>query len=286
LAFNPNTFNYKEETTLIIIVSSSKDAASMNIRHQLLMNWGFQKPEEKIHNNMVHRLSVENKDVQLVTINEELIYFHPTWSFHPQVIIYISRHSSQSGTPTLSVHVPGNLSQATKGGLTRKVSIAPAIPMKEALHELAKQRETRGLDYEVSYECTHHGPSFDVPTMFVELGSSPLQWRDTEAATVVAHAVIASIRSSTSRHIVTLGIGGPHYSQKFTRLALEGPHAFGHIIPKYLIPKIDIEIMKQCVDRTLEPVELIILDWKGIRSVDKPTLVKNLKALDVPTQKT
>lgn len=256
----------------------------MNIRHQLLINWGFQKSEEKIHNT-VYSLSIENKDIRLVTINEEAIYFHPTWSFHPQLIIYLSRHSSQSGTPTLSVHTPGNLSQATKGGLTRKISIAPAIAMKEALHEMAKQREAIGLEYEVSYECTHHGPSFNVPTMFVELGSSPLQWGDSEAAKVVARAVIASIRSSTSKHIVTLGIGGPHYNQKFTRLALEGPHAFGHIIPKYLIPEVDIEILKQCVDHTLEPVELIILDWKGIRSVNRPKLLKNLETLNIPMQK-
>ncbi len=49
------------------------------------------------------------------------------------------------------------------------------------------------LDYEVSYECTHHGPSLNVPAMFVELGSSEKQWNDSRAAEAVAHAAMEAI---------------------------------------------------------------------------------------------
>jgi D-aminoacyl-tRNA deacylase len=49
-----------------------------------------------------------------------------------------------------------------------------------------------------------------------------------------------------------LGIGGPHYSSKFTRMALEKEVAFGHMIPKYAVPSLDSEILRQCIEKTLE----------------------------------
>jgi D-tyrosyl-tRNA(Tyr) deacylase len=57
------------------------------------------------------------------------------------------------------------------------------------------------------------------------------------------------------------------------------------MIPKKLVPAIDASVIRQCVERTLEEVKIIILDWKGIRGADKPGLVEALKAIDVPTQK-
>ena len=75
------------------------------------------------------------------------------------------------------------------------------------------------LDYEVSYECTHHGPSLNVPTMFVELGSSPQQWSDTKAAEAVAKAAMQAIANfGVSEEKAALGIGGTHYNQQFTKM--------------------------------------------------------------------
>ncbi len=86
--------------------------------------------------------------------------------------------------------------------------------MQTALKKLLQCRETFRLDYEVSYECTHHGPSINVPTMFVELGSSPKQWNDKLAAQTVARAALASIADFSSKSAsAVLGIGGTHYSQ-------------------------------------------------------------------------
>jgi D-aminoacyl-tRNA deacylase len=184
------------------------------------------------------------------------------------------------------VHTPGNLSEAELGGLPRKVSISPANAMKNVLKTMMHFKKEKQLDYEVSYECTHHGPSLDAPTMFAELGSSPKQWNDLEAAEVVAHAAMKTISNfgeSTSRAV--LGIGGPHYNAKFTRVALEDELAFGHIIPKYAIPYADAEILKQCIDKTLEKVELAVLDWKGIKGEYKSKLIEMLKEIKVPFKK-
>ncbi|MFQ6068458.1 MAG: D-aminoacyl-tRNA deacylase [Candidatus Bathyarchaeia archaeon] len=272
---------------MILIVASTKDVASMNIRQQLLAYYGFGESAEKFHRNPVYYKRVGDNDVKLVTINQEAIYYQAiTNYFNPQLVIYISRHSSKSGTPTLSVHTPGNLTEAQKGGIERKISIAPANAMREALLEMVHQKNTLDLNYQVSYECTHHGPSLDVATMFVELGSSPPQWEDTKAAEAVAHATMASISRCTKHSTVAVGIGGPHYSEKFTRMALDGSFAFGHIIPKYSISQVDTKIIKQCVERTAEKVETVILDWKGIKGADKAGLAKALKEVEVQVQKT
>jgi D-tyrosyl-tRNA(Tyr) deacylase len=63
-----------------------------------------------------------------------------------------------------------------------------------------------------------------------------------------------------------IGIGGPHYNYKFTRAALSNEIASGHMIPKYAVPCIDVEILNHCVERTLEKA-------------------RALKEIDIPFQK-
>jgi len=184
------------------------------------------------------------------------------------------------------VHTPGNLSEAKLGGLPRKVSVSPANTMRDVLKVIMHFKEKMRLDYEVSYECTHHGPSLSAPTMFAELGSSPKQWKYLKAGEVVAHATMeAAIKFGKSKATAVLGIGGPHYNRKFTRMALESEIAFSHMIPKYAIPRIDVEILRQCAEKTLEKVEFAVLDWKGIKGEYKSKLVGMLEEIGVPFKK-
>jgi D-aminoacyl-tRNA deacylase len=184
------------------------------------------------------------------------------------------------------VHTPGNFAAAELGGLPKTVSVAPATAMRNALKALAYFQESAKLEYEVSYECTHHGPSLNVPTMFVELGSSAKQWRDSKAAEAVAHAAMSAIgKFGASEKKAVLGIGGTHYNQRFTRMALEGKAVFSHMIPKYAIPNVDSETLRQCIEKTMEKVECAILDWKGIKSADKPNLLKMLEEIELPYKK-
>lgn len=271
---------------MILIAASTKDVASINIRDQLVSNYNFEESSEEYGGNSIYCKKLKEHKLKLVTLDEELIYSQTiTDFFFPDLIIYISRHSSRSGRPTLSVHTPGNIAQAEKGGKPRKLSIAPAIAMKQALIEMKKLRDEYELGYQVSYECTHHGPSLDVATMFTELGSSPIQWKDKTAAEAVAHAVMAPVIKSSLPSIIAVGIGGPHYNEKFTRMALEDSYAFGHMVPKYMIPKIDEEIVQMCLERTFENVNAVILDWKGIRGKDKLLVENSLRNYDVEIQK-
>ena len=273
---------------MILIAASRKDTAGLNIAKQILSHYPFSPTGETFQENPLHSADVKGKKVTLAILKEEAVTAqHLPDSFtNLSLIVFISRHSSTSGTPTLSVHTPGNFAAAELGGLPKTVSVAPATAMRDALKALAYFQESAKLEYEVSYECTHHGPSLNVPTMFVELGSSAKQWRDSKAAEAVAHATMSAIgKFGASEKKAVLGIGGTHYNQRFTRMALEGKAVFGHMIPKYAIPNVDSETLRQCVEKTLEEVEGAILDWKGIKSADKPQLLAELQKIGLSYKK-
>lgn len=268
---------------MILIAASTKDLASVNIARQILSNYPFKPIKERIYT-----AEVSDRKVELIMLDEELVYAQDIATLYPslELVIFISRHSSISGTPTLSVHTPGNLGNADLGGITRKVSIASANAMKSALSTMAKLVKEKHLNYKVCYECTHHGPSLDIPTMFAELGSTPKEWKDLEAAEVVAHAVMKAVADFGQQvNKTVLGVGGPHYNEKFTKMALEGDVAFGHIIPKYAISQIDEAVLRQCVEKTFEKVEFTVLDWKGIKGEDKPYIVRILEKMGLKFQK-
>ncbi len=273
---------------MILLVASNKDIASLNIKEQILKNYIFQKSSKLFDENPTYTADVNEKKVTLITINDESVKAQDLTTKFPsaKLIVFISRHSSQSAKPTLSVHVPGNFSGAELGGLPKSLSVAPAVAMQTALKALLHYREQLRFSYEVSYECTHHGPSLNVPAMFVELGSSPAQWSDCMAAEAVAHSAMTAIATfQESANSAVLGIGGPHYNQNFTLMALMGAATFGHMIPKYAVSAIDPDMLKQCIEKTMEKVPLAILDWKGIQSEDKSNLISALESIGLPYRK-
>ena len=273
---------------MILLVASRKDMAGLNIAKHILSNYPFKQTGETFQENPVYLAYVKGKKVTFTLLNEETInaQYLPQNFTNPSLVVFISRHSSTSGTPTLSVHTPGNFGEAELGGMPKQVSVSPGAAMRDALKALAYFKESLKLEYEVSYECTHHGPSLDVPTMFVELGSSEEQWRDSKAAEAVAHAAMSAIgKFGVSGNSAVLGIGGTHYNQLFTRMALNGEAVFGHMIAKYAVPWVDAEMLRQCVEKTLEKVDCAVLDWKGIKVADKPRLLEALKDVGLPYKK-
>ena len=156
---------------MILIAASNTDVASLNIKGQILKNHPFHEVAESFQQNPIYTAEINGKNITLTTLSGESVRAQTLPQSFPnaEIIIFISRHSSQSGKPTLSVHVPGNLGDAELGGLPRTVSVAPAFAMQTALKTLLKMKEEFVLDYEVSFEVTHHGPSLGVPAMFVEL---------------------------------------------------------------------------------------------------------------------
>jgi D-aminoacyl-tRNA deacylase len=273
---------------VILLVHSAHDIAGVNIATQVLKQFPFTQSGQTFQENPNYHAEMNGKQIEFITLKEEAVNAQTLPETFPnaELVVFLSRHSSHSGTPTLSVHTPGNLGAAEMGGLPHCVSVSPANAMQTALKGLSRLKRELNLKYEVSYEGTHHGPSLLVPTMFVELGSSEAQWRDQTAAAVVAQAAleaVADFGKVTCQAV--LGIGGTHYNNKFTRIALDGKAAFGHMIPKHAIPNLDSQDLAQCIERTHEPVVSAVLDWKGIKSDDKPRLLLMLQEIGLSIKK-
>lgn len=250
----------------------------MNIAKKIIDCYAFEETSEIFRTNKVFFKHLGCKDLKLVIINEETIFgqYLPNY-FQTELIIFVSRHQSKRNIPTLSVHTPGNLAEAELGGLPRKVSISPANSMRNALLEMTVQKEKLKLNaFSVSYECTHHGPSLDIPTMFVEIGSSVTEWKNLKAAEAVAYAAISSIVKESTAPAV-LGIGGNHVNQVFTEISLKHEIAFGHIIPNYALQNVDSNILMQCIEKTFETVKTTILDWDRISGKDRRRIIEILK---------
>ena len=158
---------------MILFIASTQDIAGINIAKQLILNYNFNKQSQTFQKNPTYAKKLHNKKTKLLFVNTEIVETQfLNELFKPELFIFLSRHSSVKAIPTLSVHTPGNLAEAKFGGKPKAVSISPAYAMKNSLLKMAKLKKEQNFEYEISYECTHHGPSLDSPAMFVELGSS------------------------------------------------------------------------------------------------------------------
>ncbi|HUS99162.1 MAG TPA: D-aminoacyl-tRNA deacylase [Candidatus Thermoplasmatota archaeon] len=176
----------------------------------------------------------------------------------PKIAIFLSRHRSKMEEPTLTVHPIGNYGKAEFGGQTK--TLVPAAPqmMTSLLRRIKKNLQLTDLQYQVCYEVTHHGPLLKIPTMFVEVGSTEIQWKKKEPAAIIATSLLELL---TTHHYeeecqndnpVLIGIGGGHYAPRFTEIAFQKKVAFGHMIPTYQIEagNIDDEILEKTIQAT------------------------------------
>ncbi len=191
-----------------------------------------------------------------------------------EAYIILSRHSSASGKPTLSVHHPGNpCSRADYGGRPRELAWAHprlATQLLRCYYESAERRRLLG-DYVVTLEATHHGPtSLRRPVVFIEIGSREEQWRDARAQEAMAEAVIEALRRPLPSCRCVVGVGGTHYPEKHTRLALE-EYCYGHILAKYVFQELDKDMLVQAVEKSVDRIEAIVL-------LKVPSRVKKLVA--------
>jgi D-aminoacyl-tRNA deacylase len=247
-----------------LISASAEDPAAQNIAARLLEIYDFE-PMTNQPNMWVR------EGVLLTTVAGEAV----RTSLLPLAadeVIFASRHASESGKPTLTAHVPGELSD-------RKLATASPPTLKSAIRELIAARDELDLRYEVTLEATHHGPTeLKVPVTFVEIGSSLTEWRDKAAAEAAARAIMAAATSPINGR-QAIGLGGPHYAPRHTQVVLETDVCVGHILPKYVT--IDEELVKHAIARTSGGVELLALDWKGLDSSQRQHLQQIANKLGV-----
>ncbi len=192
------------------------------------------------------------------------------------VAVFLSKHSSASGIGAFTVHATGNWNNdALLGGAPKALSVATPANMLSMLRAI--DRSSAGL--KLTYEATHHGPLTDVPSFFVELGGNEQTTGSVRLAGVLAGAICAFASSEAEEYgKVAVGIGGTHYPEKFTRLALEGRYAFGHIMPKYSIQE---DMLQQAVGRSDLRTEIAVIEWKSLNAEQRSGVLRGLEGAGV-----
>ncbi|MDG6224654.1 MAG: D-aminoacyl-tRNA deacylase [Candidatus Thermoplasmatota archaeon] len=147
-------------------------------------------------------------------------------------LVFLSKHRSEKGVDSLTVHAPGNYSEARYGG--RPHTLPPSSPreMSAALRCLRSSVLNAGLDENVSFEVTHHGPYLSTPSFFIEIGSVEDRWVSRELGEVIASSLLQNGDRGWELPIA-IGIGGGHYSPRFSEAALRSIANMGHMIPDH-----------------------------------------------------
>ncbi len=247
----------------LVIVSSTEDPAGTNIKKGLLKLSEWE--EKDSFNDQPVYWNKKISDIALVTITDRTILherldeeIEEKLGFKPKQMIYISRHSSKTGEPTLTTHPVGNYGKAEYGGETGKLCPSSPRLMTTLLRILKKKAEEAKLYHQVCFEVTHHGPILNTPVLYVEVGSTIEEWNKEKPAEIVASAVIelldiARYEEELPKDMpVLIGIGGGHYAPRFTDVALERYSAFGHMVPSYQINNGNFteEILDQIIEKT------------------------------------
>jgi D-aminoacyl-tRNA deacylase len=262
------------------ICTSSTDLAGVNIKGNLLRNMKFQKYKNGLRWENIFYFET---DKSLLTLKK--------LEFDVDLWIFGSKHKSISGKPCLTVHAPGNwTNEAQYGGSPETLAYTWPIALKKAIQYLWHETMLQNLDFDVTLEVTHHGPTdLAKPIIFIEIGSSEREWQNPDAINIVSKVIrqVAIELSNSSPEIETaaIGLGGPHYSKKFTQIMLETNFAIGHIMPKYVGEKIDPRIISEAISKSGD-AKYAIIDWKGLNSITKNKILEKLKTLDVEVLKT
>lgn len=261
-----------------MIAASVTDPAAMNIAGILVKNFGFR--EQTIRGE---RVVYKRDNILLAHVETDILGLRELdVGCSVESVICISRHSSESRKPTLTTHVPGNLGPAAElGGAPRTLAWADPYRLKSALIELAESSSRLGLEYSVSLEATHHGPTeLRIPILFVEIGSTREQWLSPKAGEAAAAAAFkAATERGDSRSAV--GFGGGHYSPKHTATVIGGDFAIGHILPEYFFESYDPRIVEQAFKKTVGGCGTAVIDWKGLKSNPRKSLISTLEELSV-----
>ncbi len=246
-----------------LIITSSKNLAGMNIANYLIKKYGFEKTGKKYSGRPVHKrddilLAISNKHI--LDINDLDEYFDAS------VYVFASTHSSQSGEPTLTAHCTGNFGEDDSyGGNQRELCYSPAKLLKTAIKELARINEKKSLGYDVCLEVTHHGPTdLKKPLLFVEVGSGEKQWNHAPAFQAVGDAIMKVCKSKLEE-ASCIGVGGGHYSKKFTKHVLKNDLCIGHICPKYNQHNLNENMINQMIEKTIPKPRIALVDKKGTK---------------------
>lgn len=292
----------------ITILTTTEDTAAINIQKQLLSIFPFQKlpGAEPWDDSLVktqYELTLTDTPVRfnLIEIAESYLTLDeiiPPEKMYGDLLIFASRHRSASERKALLCHTTGNFNDDNSfGGSPRRISMGSGILMHYLYTNLRNVVDSR-LDYDVpvDHEVDHHGPTnFNQPAGFIELGSTENGWKDPVGAEVVASSIMQAGKQIAEKHWnsqnlqkkelkVVVGFGGSHYMPSFQPVISQG-YGFAHTVLKYKVMDLDGNMLQQIIERSLEPIDAWVVDWKGLNSAEKQHLIPLLEETDIPWTK-
>ena len=259
----------------VLIIASKRDPAAQNIAQQLTHLKNFQQTDTK---DLFRAGEVFLKHVETDGIYTDKLDV----DFLPEAVIFASRHRSESNEPALTTHWTGNTTgRADFGGKPKSLSPTDPRRLRTALLTLDAARETMKLNYAVTLEATHHGPTeLGIPTLFIEIGSTEKEWSDPQAGAAASEAIWKAATDPANGKSA-VGFGGGHYCNKQCIALRQDGYSLSHIFSKYFFEDYDRELVRMAFDQTLGGCRTAIIDWKGIRGSQRTALLDDLKQMNV-----
>jgi len=249
------------------LLSIAEFKESGEFENRKVMQWINDLNEVRIFQTDTFCIECENIDKQL--------------NWKPDLVIFPITHKSEKGTPSLTVHAPGNWGEAQLGGNDKDLPPTSPAMMKFMLKKLEEYGNHTG--HLITMECTHHGPHVETPIIFIEIGSEEKAWKDESLGLIIAKTLKFCLENKVPEAINAVGIGGPHYCPSFLKIMLESDVAIGHVCPKYNIENLDEEMLQKALKAC--NAKLAVLDWKGLGQ-EKERITKLLEKLNIGWKKT
>jgi len=270
----------------ISVIVSKTDPAGINIAGHLIKKFNFKETEKSFDLNSVYSFSNEKNSFDLVFINQKQVFADYLNELETDLIVFASKHSSETKKPCLSVHSIGNFSKAELGGKDKTLVKTSSLVLKNFYLNLVKKVKEKKFDFPVLMEQTHHGPFLSKPCVYIEIGSSEEQWQNQSAGKILAETIMNSFSNFNSGFKTAIGIGGTHYCPEFSKIEERTELALSHILSKYYVDEIDLNLFRQMIEKTFEPVFLVLIDWKGLIAEQRNKIISFCEELNLDWKKT
>ena len=265
---------------MIGILYSSIDIASKNAIEYMIREHGL---EEKRRNGL--ECFTDGK-VLAYRVGHELVHTDVADTLGLDIVCFASRHRSAAGRAAFTTHSLGNWSsEARFGGMPKQLATSAPAAMLSVMEGFSKS----GIGIEKTYEATHHGPLTKIPALFAEFGGNEDTIQSVEVARNFAEGLYSTISRINEGKIdyakAVIGVGGTHYPEKFSRLAMEKRYAFGHIMPRHAIINNDgtdnIEMLGQAVERSNAKVDTAVIEWKSMNAATRDKVIKRIDEMGI-----
>ena len=285
------------EVHVVLIAVSATDIASTNQADALMRLAEWNELESVEGHPALTRLHVRMWILPRSVLQEDFLARRWKQATGEAVdeIIFPSRHSAASGRPSLTLHPIGvmqlNTDETPPYGGKAGDAPPPSTRLASWWQELVRKSENAdlGKEFDSSLEVTHHGPWLEVPSLFIEVGSTSATWGHVGAAEFLADIIhrglgldggkgFGSWNSKRDAGLpVLITLGGGHYAPRANNLALHSGLKLGHMLATYALPFTSPEDegdepggnWKQSINAAYEATKKAYPNGKIIFSMDK-----------------